>query len=160
MRVHKVIFNLSMVVCVLLFANHSNAQFESFLDLRSVQTIIEKNNQTYFKALAGNDSSLFNTLYTDDCWIMAPNASIYCGPDAAGDYFGFAGKKAGIKNGKFITIDIYGISNDMIAEVGFYQLFNSDQLPFDDGKYIVLWKKTGNTWKRFRDSFSSSHTIK
>jgi ketosteroid isomerase-like protein len=26
----------------------------------------------------------------------------------------------------------------------------------DDGKYLVLWKKTDKGWKMFRDSFSSN----
>ena len=31
---------------------------------------------------------------------------------------------------------------------------------FDDGKFLVLWKKTKNGWKMFRDSFSSNHPPK
>jgi ketosteroid isomerase-like protein len=26
----------------------------------------------------------------------------------------------------------------------------------DEGKYLVLWKKTAKGWKMFRDSFSSN----
>jgi ketosteroid isomerase-like protein len=27
---------------------------------------------------------------------------------------------------------------------------------FDDGKFLVLWKKTDKGWKMYRDSFSSN----
>lgn len=153
MRKQNIFFSIGMIL-FLLFAQQSNAQFKPEDDLKALQKIIEENNSTYFNAIAKNDSLLFTSLYTFDCWIMAPGAPTYCGPDAAGDYFSYACKR--IKGGKFIPINLYGITEDIIAETGFYQLLGAGNTQLDDGKYIVLWKKTGNTWKRFRDSFSSN----
>ena len=156
----KIFFVLWLSGSILLFNKSGNAQSNTLNNLIEAQKEIEENNLAYFKAFNKKDADLFDSLYTFDCWIMTPGTFIFCGPVAAREYFAYANKNTGIRNGKFITIDIYGISRDMIAEVGFYQLFNSENLQFDDGKYIVLWKKIGNSWKRFRDSFSSSRNIK
>lgn len=153
---NKILFVLWLSAWVLLFDQPGNAQSTTPIDLRDAQTEIEGNNLIYFKALCQKDSTLFNSLYTTDCWIMTPGAFVYCGPDAASEYFVYASKNRGIRNGKFITSNVYGISTDMIAEVGFYELFNAENVSFEDGKYIVLWKRVGKAWKRFRDSFSSS----
>lgn len=153
---NKILFVLGLSAWALLSGKPGIAQSTTPIDLRDAQMEIEGNNLTYFKALCQKDSVLFNSLYTTDCWIMTPGTFVYCGPDAASEYFVYASKNRGIRNGKFITSNVYGISQDMIAEVGFYQLFNAENVPFDDGKYIVLWKRVDRAWKRFRDSFSSS----
>jgi hypothetical protein len=156
----KILLVLWLSALVLLFDRSGNAQSNTTIDLREAQKEIKENNLNYFKAFCKEDSTLFNSLFTIDCWIMTPGTFIFCGPEAAGEYFVYASNKTGIRSGKFTTIDVYGISRDMIAEVGFYQLFNAKNVPFDDGKYIVLWKKTDKAWKRFRDSFSSSRDVK
>jgi ketosteroid isomerase-like protein len=47
-----------------------------------------------------------------------------------------------------------------VTEEGLWQSFNAKGELFDDGKFLVLWKKTKNGWKMFRDSFSSNHPSK
>jgi len=159
MRNKKIFFVLWLCALTLLFNKPGNAQSDTTTDLNKAQKEIEENNLTYFKAFCRKDADLFNSLYTFDCWIMTPGTTVFCGPDAAGEYFVYASKNRGIRNGRFITINVYGIGADMMAEVGFYQLFNAENVQFDEGKYIVLWKKTGKAWKRFRDSFSSSRNL-
>ncbi len=44
----------------------------------------------------------------------------------------------------------------MVTEAGLFLLFDGNKLMIDEGKYLVLWKKTPNGWKMFRDSFSSN----
>ncbi|WP_431216439.1 hypothetical protein ACQ86N_18580 [Puia sp. P3] len=56
---------------------------------------------------------------------------------------------------RFITADIDGDGAEFVTEAGFFQLFNSGGVMIDNGKFLVLWKKTPEGWKMFRDSFSS-----
>jgi hypothetical protein len=51
---------------------------------------------------------------------------------------------------------VYGDGAEFITEEGLWQIFDANGNLFDDGKFLVLWKKTGNGWKMFRDSFSSN----
>jgi ketosteroid isomerase-like protein len=131
-------------------AQHLNAKF----NLQQVKDAIEKNNDDYFKAFTKGDSSLFIDLYTDDCWIMPSNQSTLCGPGAALDFFRVAYYQLGVRKGKFVSVDVFGEGQEFVTEVGFYHLFDAKNMELGDGKYIVLWKKTENSWKRFRDSFS------
>jgi ketosteroid isomerase-like protein len=55
---------------------------------------------------------------------------------------------------------VYGDGKEYVTEEGFWQSFNAKGELFDDGKFLVLWKKTKNGWKMFRDSFSSNHLPK
>ena len=63
--------------------------------------------------------------------------------------------KFGLRNGKFITIDVFGDGEEFVTEEGFWQSFEANNNLFDNGKFLVLWKKTPDGWKMFRDSFSS-----
>src|SRR5580704_9248608 len=134
---------------------HCDAQEEKAkFDFQQVKEAIEKSNEDYFKAFAKGDSSIFIDRYTDDCWIMPANKPTLCGPEAALDFFRVAYYQLGVRKGKFISIDIFGDGPDLVTEVGFYRLSDAKNIVLEDGNYLVLWKKTGNVWKRFRDSFS------
>jgi len=156
----RMFFALSLAVLFLLINKPTNAQSATSAHLADIQKEIEKNNQSYFDAFRKKDTSLFRSLYTPDCWIMFPNSPIFCGPNAASDYFLYMYKNTLLQDGRFITINLYGISDSIVAEVGFYQLFNSRHIQMDNGKYITLWKKSSNSWQRFRDSFNNSLSFK
>jgi hypothetical protein len=82
------------------------------------------------------------------------------GPTAANDFFRAGYDQFGVRGGKRITVDVYGISEDIVAEIGFWKLLDSTGKEFEDGKYLVLWKKTPKGLKMWRDSFSSNHARK
>ena len=140
--------------------HHASAQPDSIANLEDAKKAIAASNEIYFQAFVKNDASIFINRYAEDCWIMPPNAPALFGPDAPRDFFQTAYNKSGIRNGKFITIDVYGISEDIVAEIGFWKLFDDDNIEFDDGKFLVLWKKTPQGWKMWRDSFNSSRSKK
>ncbi|MES1249162.1 MAG: hypothetical protein ABUL46_00685 [Chitinophaga rupis] len=62
-----------------------------------------------------------------------------------------------MRDGKFITTAVYGEGDNYVTEEGIWQSFDEQHKLFDDGKFLVLWKKTPAGWKMFRDSFSSNH---
>jgi ketosteroid isomerase-like protein len=87
---------------------------------------------------------------------MPPNSPALCGPDAAVKFFKLAYNDFGLRNGKFITTLVYGQGTEYVTEEGLWQSFDASGKLFDDGKFLVLWKKTPKGWKMFRDSFSSN----
>jgi ketosteroid isomerase-like protein len=123
--------------------------------LEEAKLAIAKSNDVYFQAFAKGDSSIFIDRYTKDCWIMAPNDQALCGEGAPLEFFQAAYHQIGLRNGKFITIDVFGDGKEYVTEIGFWQSFDANNKLFDNGKYLVLWKKTPDGWKMFRDSFSS-----
>jgi ketosteroid isomerase-like protein len=150
----KKIFCFASIQIILMFFN-CKAQQTINAGLEHVKKQIERSNEFYFQAFAKGDSAIFINCYTTDCWIMQPNMPTLCGAEAPLDFFRTAYKSIGIRNGKFITIDILGNDGEFVTEVGFWQSFDANNKLLDSGKFLVLWKKTADGWKRFRDSFNS-----
>jgi ketosteroid isomerase-like protein len=146
---------LCLTTVSVLHFDYSRAQSKGNVNLEEAKEAIAESNALYFQAYVKDDVSLLTKQYAEDCWIMAPNASALCGPDAPPDFFRITYHQLGIRNGKLMTIDVYGISEDIVAEIGFWKLYDADNIEFKDGEYLVLWKKTSNGWKRWRDSFTN-----
>jgi ketosteroid isomerase-like protein len=128
-------------------------------DLTEVKTAIAESNAIYFESFRTNDSTIFIDRYAEDACIMAPHMPAICGRDAAATFFKAAYHDIGLRNGKFTTTAIYGDGVEFVTEEGLWQSFDSNGNLFDDGKFLVLWKKTGKGWKMYRDSFSSNRNI-
>ncbi len=125
--------------------------------MEEVKKAIAESNAVYFQSFAKNDSSIFIERYAEDACIMAPFSPQQCGRENAAKFFREAYKNYGLRNGKFITTAIYGDAIEYVTEEGLWHSYNAKGEMFDDGKFLVLWKKTKKGWKMFRDSFSSNH---
>ncbi|MGY3212012.1 YybH family protein [Mucilaginibacter sp. HD30] len=147
--------SLLLLLLITLQVYHAKAQRSQAADLSDAKKQIETVNHNFFRAFAKGDSSLLITCYTEDCWIMRPNAASLCGVDAPLEFFRSAYKNSGIRNGEFISVDLFGNGDDFITEEGFWRTFDAKNQPLDNGKFLVLWKRTSGGWKRFRDSFNS-----
>lgn len=117
---------------------------------------IAESNAIYFESFATNNPEIFVERYADDACIMAPGSVQLCGREAAEQFFHTAYNEFGLRNGKFITTAIYGDGQKFVTEEGLWQSFDDEGNLFDDGKFLVLWKKTGRGWKMYRDSFNSN----
>jgi len=136
------------------------ASFVASAQLDEAKKAIAESNARYFQAFAKNDSAIFINSYAKDACILAPNAPAACGHAAAAQFFRAAYREYGLRNGKFITTNVYGDGTEYVTEEGLWQSVNAKGELFDDGKFLVLWKKTPGGWKMFRDSFSSNHAPK
>src|SRR5882757_2790688 len=152
----KILFILpAQIIQISFMVFNCQAQQTTNANLEEAKKAIAASNEIYFQAFVKGDSSIFIDRYAKDCWIMLPNAPALCGVDAPLEFFKTAYHKLGLRNGKFITIDVFGDGLEFVTEEGFWQSFDADNKLFDNGKFLVLWKKTPDGWKMFRDSFSS-----
>jgi ketosteroid isomerase-like protein len=151
----KNFFTVIRIIIVSLLFYNCEAQQTTDANLSEAKKAIAASNAVYFQAFAKGDSSIFIDRYAKDCWIMPPNAPALCGADAPIVFFKIAYNKFGLRNGKFITIDVFGDGVEFVTEIGLWQSFDAGNKLFDNGKFLVLWKKTSDGWKMFRDSFSS-----
>jgi ketosteroid isomerase-like protein len=156
----KIIIVLCVAAASILPFARVLAQSDAKVNLEEARKAIAESNELYFQAFARNDAALFINRYAEDCWIMLPNAPALCGPNAARDFFKAGYDQFGVRDGKLITVDVYGVSEDVVAEVGFWKLYNVSNVEIDDGKFIVLWKRTSQGWKMWRESFNSSRSKK
>jgi ketosteroid isomerase-like protein len=134
--------------------------FMASAQLEEAKKAIAESNARYFQSFVKNDSAIFIDSYADDACILAPNAQPFCGRDAIAKFFRGGYNDYGLRNGKFITTNVYGDGKEYVTEEGIWQSINAKGELFDDGKFLVLWKKTGKGWKMYRDSFSSNHAAK
>jgi ketosteroid isomerase-like protein len=142
------------VLFALLFCGvFCGAAAQERVDLGIVRGAISASHRLYFLAFSRGDSALFASLYTKDCWIMPAGGSTLCGDGAPGDFFGAVYRSRGVRNGKFITADVFGDGCEFVTETGFYRLVDGAGNVIDNGTYLVLWKKTADGWKRFRECF-------
>jgi ketosteroid isomerase-like protein len=150
------IFNVVklIAVSVLLYSCQGQSSKDNS-GLEEARAAIAKSNDIYFEAFAKGDSSIFIGRYAKDCCIMPPNAAAMCGENAPLEFFRIAYYKIGLRNGRFITTDVFGDGSGFVTEVGTWKSFDANNTLFDNGKFLVLWKKTPDGWKMFRDSFSS-----
>jgi ketosteroid isomerase-like protein len=125
-------------------------------ELDEAKVAIAESNAVYFQSFVKADSSIFIERYAEDCCIMAPGAPAMCGAKAPLEFFKIAYDKIGLRNGKFITTNVYGNGNGFVTEEGLWQSLDENNVMVDNGKFLVLWKKTPKGWKMFRDSFSSN----
>jgi len=160
MKKNKVLIAIQLLTISLLITNCEGQSSKGKSKLDEAKAAIAKSNDIYFQAFAKGDSSIFIDRYAKDCCIMLPNAPAMCGENAALEFFKMAYYKFGLRNGKFITTQVYGDGEEYVTEEGLWQSFDANNVMTDDGKFLVLWKKTPNGWKMFRDSFSSNHKNK
>lgn len=125
-------------------------------NLDEARKAIAESNAIYFQAFVKNDPTIFTDRYAEDACIMAPFAPQQCGRDNAEKFFRDAYDNYGMRNGKFTTTAVYGDGAEYVTEEGLWQSYNARGELFDDGKFLVLWKKTAKGWKMYRDSFSSN----
>jgi len=152
---------LTQLLCSFLgIANASAQQTNEQQWLNEAKIAISNSNAIYFKAFVSGDSSVFIDRYAEDCCIMAPNLPALCQKNAAGEFFRMAYTQVGIRNGRFTTTELFGNGKDFVTESGLFELYDGNNNIIDTGKYLVLWKKTANGWKMFRDSFSSNNPIR
>ena len=153
------ILTLIQIIAAATFLYNCSAPSTEQSNLEEARKAIEASNEVYFTSFAKGDSSIFIDRYAKDCCILAPNAPALCGESAPLHFFKIAYDEIGLRNGKFIITQIYGDGKEFVTEEGVWQSFDKNNVMFDQGKYLVLWKKTPEGWKMFRDSFSSDKAL-
>lgn len=62
---------------------------------------------------------------------------------------------SGVKDVSLVTLEVES-HGDTAYEVGKLELRGADGKVLDRGKYVVIWKKEGTSWKLHRDIWNTS----
>jgi ketosteroid isomerase-like protein len=124
-------------------------------DVGKVKAALNSVNTNYGQAFVKGDSSLFLNSYTTDACLLPANSPAICGTQGQLFFFKFA-YRSGVRNIIFTTLDVYGLTDQYVTEQGNYEMFGANNSTLGKGKYLVLWKKTTEGWKMFRDIFNSN----
>jgi ketosteroid isomerase-like protein len=128
-------------------------------DTSKIKAALHKVNLSYGEAFSKGDSSLFINCYTPDACLLPSNSPSLCGVQGQLGFYRFA-YKAGIRNIVFTTLDLYGITEQYVTEEGSFEMFGPNNVSYGKGKYLVVWKKTADGWKMYRDMFSNNSAPK
>jgi len=106
---------------------------------------IERVKQQYLEALNEADAATLARMSTERAILLPPNAEMIEGREAIEQYWRsvFA---AGLRNAsaKTVRVDKYG--GDTAREIGRIHLNAPAPRDVLDGKYVIVWRKSGENW--------------
>jgi uncharacterized protein (TIGR02246 family) len=114
---------------------------------------IEKLAQAWQKAYDAGDAAGVAALYSKDAVLMVPGSEPASGPGAIQGLIA-----SDIKLGGKLTLttqDVVG-SGDYAVETGKWVANSPDGKHLDHGPYITVYRKAGDGWKIYRDTWNSS----
>jgi ketosteroid isomerase-like protein len=118
-----------------------------------VAASITTNNKKLCAELASGNAAGCGAMYAKGARLMPPNVGFTEGADIAGWWQGAI--DMGITD-ITLTSDTVEVHGDTAIEVGNYVLFGPERANIDNGKYLVVWKNEGGTWKLFQDIFNTN----
>jgi ketosteroid isomerase-like protein len=118
------------------------------------KAVIEETNKAFSAAALKGDSAAFvTTLYHPDAAVFPPNAPEMNVSKTASAMTQFS--SMGVTSFSLTTKEIFK-GDETVTEVGTYEMGDGSKT-IDKGKYMVVWKKDGDTWKLFRDIWNSDN---
>lgn len=148
----KIAIVLMLQMSFLIACTQSKTNPEQNL-LEEAKAAIAASNAIYFTSFEKNDSSIFINRYSEDACLMPAGSPKMCGKEALAKFFREKYNK-GYRGGKFVTVEVYGDGKEYVTEEAIGRIFDAAGRLMSEGKILVLWKKTPEGWKMFRDSFS------
>jgi uncharacterized protein (TIGR02246 family) len=121
---------------------------------QDVRAAIAAANQKFMDTFARQDAAGVAGLYTGDAQLLPANSDFVTGTSAIEEFWGGA-IGMGIRSAELQTVELEA-HGDTAVEVGKYALGGEGGLALDNGKYVVIWKNDGGTWKLHRDIWTSS----
>ena len=119
-----------------------------------VRPAIEAANKKFEAAVSRGDGPGAAALYTATGRLLPAQSDFVSGTQAIGQFWQ-AVFNSGIKGASLATVEVEG-HGDTAHEVGTYELRGADGKVLDHGKYVVIWKKEGASWKLHRDIWTTS----
>jgi uncharacterized protein (TIGR02246 family) len=128
-------------------------------DTRADDQAIRSLDEKWVASIAAKDLDKTVSFYASDAVMLAPNAPPAQGPDAIRKMWDGFLKTPGLSLTFAPTTIRFSPDGQVAWEVGTYQMaFDTPKgRAQDDGKYLVVWRKTETgEWKAAADTFSSN----
>jgi ketosteroid isomerase-like protein len=126
-------------------------------DPAAVEAEIKAKVASWNEYIAARNDSAIGELYADDGVLMPPNQPRIAGKEGIRAFFAgmwVINPTMVLNTTQVVTSD----AGDVAIEEGTFALEyrGADGKPINDtGKYLVIWKRTGNDWKVVRDIFNT-----
>lgn len=130
------------------------AASQTFAQSSVLRSSIENGEAKFAKLFTSGDSAGVSNLYSEDAELLPPNGAIVKGRRNIQSFWQGAWD-AGMKKIEVRTVETDG-DGKVAYEVGRYTLYGDAGNVLDEGKYVVIWKKSGETWFLYRDIWNSN----
>ena len=122
--------------------------------MSDVRTAIDASNQNFMANFGRQDAAGMASLYTATGSVLPANSDILSGAENVQAFWQGA-FDMGLKEAVLETIELE-VHGDTAIETGHYTLKAEGGAVADSGKYIVIWKNDGGTWKLHKDIWNTS----
>jgi uncharacterized protein (TIGR02246 family) len=124
---------------------------------RDIKSDIDAANAKFVAAFNKGDAAGVAQLYTDQATILPPGAPMAKGR-AAIQTFWQGAIQSGLKNIslKALQVDHFGPAAREIGQFSLDAPNAQNQTMHVDGKYVVLWRRTGGSWKLDTDIWNTN----
>lgn len=143
-----------LVLSLAFFVGCVNEVEDDDYDVEGIQDEIEATNARFESHVAAQQWDSVSALYTDDAIMMPQGAPMQRGINAIRQGFVQMGQQGGVSNIRLETVEVEA-SGDLAYEVGQYTVEGQAGAQLDRGKYLVVWKRDGDTWRIHRDILNS-----
>ena len=131
----------------------TSARSDTAADEQAIRGTVDR----WLQLVKAKDAASISQLYTDDGAVMPANAPIGKGPAAIQKTWASLLQTPGFDLTFAPEQIIVSQSGDMALDRGTYHLTVAPggKPQHDTGKYVVVWRKVGGTWKAAADIFNS-----
>lgn len=137
-----------------LVAGMATSALASTVHAAEPRAAIEAADKQWEAAVSKGDAAAIAALYTATAQLLPSNSEAVSGTAAIQKFWqGFL--DSGIVGAKLRTLEVEA-HGDSAHEVGEYEVSGQDGKMLDRGKYVVIWKRVGTSWKLHRDIWTSS----
>ncbi len=119
-----------------------------------VRSRIESANKEFIAAFKQADAAALASLYTAQAQLLPANSDFVRGANSIRTFWQGV-IDMGLRDAVLETMEVEA-HGDTAIEVGRYRLLVAGGAVGDDGKYVVVWKNDGGTWKLHRDIWTTS----
>jgi uncharacterized protein (TIGR02246 family) len=115
-------------------------------------------NKAFMEAFKRGDAAGVAALYTEEGRALPPNAETVVGRQAIQAMWQGA-MDMGVKEAKLETVDLMAMGEKTACDIGKYTLKIQPEegvTVTDTGKYVVIWKHDGESWKLDVDIWNTS----
>ena len=116
---------------------------------------IEKLNEAWSAAFNRGDAAAVAALYDEDAYVLPEGADMVHGRAAIEAFW--RGAVQQLTNARLTTLDVLPLGPDAAREIGTVSLETKATPPKEiTGKYAVVWRRVGGTWKLATDIWNSN----
>ena len=111
---------------------------------------MQKLSDEWASAFNKDDSHALAELYAEDAYVLPAGVEMVHGRQAIQGFWDKAMKQLG--DGKLTTVDVEPLGPDAAREIGTFSFKTKGNQPRQvNGKYVVVWRKTGGQWQLSTD---------